>query len=111
MIELMNLNMICDFEYRIIKSDEKNMDIYVDLDYRTVDIKDDKMEFFNSRIQFPKVKAMIMRITLDSKIMTIHLLRDIDLLSAFANFEVDYSENIFKIIKKDEYVVLEKEEI
>lgn len=107
----MNLRMISDFEYRIIKEDKSNMDIYIDLDYRTLDIVDKNMVFLNSRIQFPKVKAIIIRITSINNLMTIHLLRDIDLLSAFANFEIDYSESLFKIIKKDEYVVLEKENI
>ena len=100
-----------DFECRIIKDDGKNIDMYIDLDYRSVNIVDEKMDFFNSRIQFPRVKAMIIRITSESEIATIHLLRDIDLLSAFANFEVDYSGNVFKIMKKQEYVILEKTEL
>lgn len=85
--------------------------MYIDLDYRSVNIVDEKMDFFNSRIQFPRVKAMIIRITSESEIATVHLLRDIDLLSAFANFEVDYSGNVFKIMKKQEYVILEKTEL
>ncbi|MEG0249546.1 MAG: hypothetical protein RR561_00680 [Peptostreptococcus sp.] len=111
MLELLNLKMESDFDYRIIKSDDYNMDIYIELDYRAVDIVDKNMEFCNSRIQFPRVKAMIIRITTLNNLMTIHLLRDIDLLSAFANFEVDYSGSVFKILKKDEYVILEKEKI
>ncbi len=80
----------------------------MDLDYRSVNIEDDKMSFFNSRIQFPKVKAMIIRISSESHLATIHLLRDIDLLSAFANFEINYQGSVFKIMKKCEYVVLRK---
>lgn len=100
-----------DFEHRVIKDDGKNIDIYVDLDYRSVNIVDNKMSFFNSRIQFPRVKAMIIRITSENEIATVHLLRDIDLLSAFANFEIDYKRNVFKIMKNNEYVLLEKTDL
>ena len=40
--------------------------------------------------------------------MTIHLLRDIDLFSAFANFEVDYTDSIVNIKNQNEKVILNK---
>lgn len=100
-----------DFEHRIIRDDGKNIDLYIDLDYRSVNIIDNEMSFFDSRIQFPRVKAIIIRITSENEIATVHLLRDIDFLSAFANFEVNYKGNVFKIMKNNEYVILEKSEL
>ena len=43
--------------------------------------------------------------------MTVHLMRDIDLFSAFANFEVDYTNSIFKIKNFQEKVIISKDQI
>lgn len=101
MVTIGNLNLDTDFEYRIIREDENDTDIFIDINYRNLDINCGNSDFFNSRIQFPFVRSLILRISKTTTIMTVHLMRDIDLFSAFANFEVDYSNSIINI--KNDY--------
>lgn len=108
MINIGNLTLDTDFEYRIIREDENDMDIFVDVNYRSLDIDVSESEFFSSRIQFPFVRSLILRLSKTSHVMTIHLMRDIDLFSAFANFEVDYTNSIIKIKNELEKVYMSK---
>ena len=75
----------------------KGIDLFIDINYRSLDIDTNGDSFFNSRIQFPYVRSLILRINKESNIMTVHLMRDIDLFSAFANFEVNYDNCIINI--------------
>ena len=111
MIEIGNLKLDTDFEYRIIREEEGDIDLFIDVNYRSLDIDCDGCEFFNSRIQFPFVRSLILRISKDNYLMTIHLMRDIDLLSAFANFEFDYKNHIFNIKNNQEKVLITRTSI
>ncbi|WP_243444945.1 hypothetical protein [Romboutsia maritimum] len=108
MITIGNLALDTDFEYRIIREEDNDLDIFIDLNYRSLDVCTKESEFFNSRIQFPFVRSLILRINKDKNTMTIHLMRDIDLFSAFANFEVDYKDSIFNIKNDNEKVYISK---
>lgn len=108
MITIGNLNLNTDFEYRIIREEENDLDIFIDLNYRSLDICTEESEFFNSRIQFPFVRSLILRINKKENNMTVHLMRDIDLFSAFANFEVKYNNCIFNIKNENEKVCMFK---
>ena len=108
MIEIGKLILDSDFDYRIIREENNDVDLYIDINYRCVDINTEKSQIFNSRIQFPYVRSILLRINKESCLMTVHLMRDIDLFSAFANFEVDYSNSIFRIKKFQEKVILSK---
>ncbi len=90
-----NLKLDSDFEFRVIRETEEDIDIFVDIIYRSVDIDASDSMMFSSRIQFPFVRAIILRIDKEGYDMTVHMLRDIDLLSAFANFEIDFSDKNF----------------
>ncbi|MBT2157390.1 hypothetical protein KK424_15620 [Clostridioides difficile] len=103
-----NLNLNLDFDYRIIREENDDVDIFIDINYRSLDIDTDGSNLFNSRIQFPFVRALILRLNKNNQCMTIHLLRDIDLFSAFANFEVDYTDSIINIKNQNEKVILNK---
>ncbi|WKK93416.1 hypothetical protein Q0Y04_03225 [Clostridioides difficile] len=103
-----NLNLNLDFDYRIIREENDDVDIFIDINYRSLDIDTDGSNLFNSRIQFPFVRALILRLNKNNQCMTIHLLRDIDLFSAFANFEVDYTDSIVNIKNQNEKVILNK---
>lgn len=111
MIEIGNLKLDTDFEYRIIREEEGDIDLFIDVNYRSLDIDCDRCEFFNSRIQFPFVRSLILRISKDNYLMTIHLMRDIDLFSAFANFEFDYKNYIFNIKNNQEKVLITRTSI
>lgn len=108
MIKIGNVNIDCDFEYRVIREENDEIDLYIDINYRCLDIDVGESNFFSSRIQFPFVRSILVRAnkTLDS--ITIHLMRDIDLFSAFANFEMDLSNGTLSIKNVYEKVVLSK---
>ena len=108
MIEIGNLKLDSDFDYRIIREENNDIDIYRDINYRCVDINVGESEIFNSRIQLPYVRSILLRINKEDYLMTVHLMRDIDLFSAFANFEVDFSNSIFKIKNLKEKVIVSK---
>ena len=97
MLNIGNLNLDIDFDYRIIREENNDIDLFIDVNYRSLDIDTDNNGFFNSRVQFPFVRSLILRINKESNIMTVHLMRDIDLFSAFANFEVNYDNCIINI--------------
>lgn len=108
MIKIGKINLDCDFEYRIIREENDDLDIYVDVNYRCLDIELGDNSFFNSRIQFPYVRSILLRINKNMETITIHLMRDIDLFSAFANFELDLSDHILSIKNEYEKVILSK---
>lgn len=109
MIEIGKLKLDSDFDYRVIREEDNDVDLYIDINYRCVDIQVKDSNIFNSRIQFPYVRSILLRINKEMTLMTVHLMRDIDLFSAFANFEVDLSNSIFKIKNHQEKVLISKE--
>lgn len=108
MITIGKINLDCDFEYRTIREEDDDIDIYVDVNYRCLDIELGENNFFNSRIQFPYVRSILLRINKNMETITIHLMRDIDLFSAFANFELDLSDSVLSIKNEYEKVILSK---
>ena len=63
-----------------------------------------------SRIQFPKSRAVLVRTTPYRQDITIHIMRDVDLYSSFANFELDLKRHILHIQKEESYIRLFLEE-
>ncbi len=108
MIQIGKINLDCDFEYRTIREEDDDLDIYVDVNYRCLDIDLVENNFFNSRIQFPFVRSILLRINKNMDTITVHLMRDIDLFSAFANFELDLSNHILCIKNEYEKVIMSK---
>ena len=108
MIQIGKINLDCDFECRTIREENDDLDIYVDVNYRCLDIELGDSEFFNSRIQFPYVRSILLRINTTMETITVHLMRDIDLFSAFANFELDLSKHALYIKNKYEKVIMYK---
>ena len=87
---------------------ENNLDLFIDLNYRSLDIDTNNNNLFSSRIQFPFVRSIILRLNKNDYTMTVHLMRDIDLFSAFANFEVNYKDAIIAIKNTQEKVSISK---
>lgn len=104
MLNIGNLNLDIDFDYRIIREEYNDIDLFIDINYRSLDIDTNNDGFFSSRVQFPFVRSLILRINKESYTMTVHLMRDIDLFSAFANFEVDYNNCTISIKNEFEKV-------
>lgn len=57
-----------------------------------------------SRIQFPMSRAVLIRTTPYSSKVTIHILRDVDLRSSFANFELELKEHQLILQKEEGYI-------
>ena len=104
MINIGKLSLDTDFDFRVIREEDNDIDLFIDINYRSLDIDTDNNGFFNSRVQFPFVRSLILRINKESNIMTVHLMRDIDLFSAFANFEVNYDNCVINIKNEFEKV-------
>lgn len=63
-----------------------------------------------SRMQFPLSRAVLVRTTPASRWVTIHILRDVDLFSSFANFEMNLDQKRLLIQKEDGYIIMKTEE-
>ena len=61
---------------------------------------------YMSRIQFPMPRAGLIRTTPISRWVTVHVLRDIDLFSSFANFELDLTDKKLVLKKEEGYIRL-----
>lgn len=110
MIKIGNLNLDTEFDYRIIREEDNDIDLFIDINYRSLDIDcGDSSIFFASRLQFPFARSIILRFNKLNNLMTVHLMRDIDLFSAFANFEIDYSNSIISIKNDKEKVIFTKQ--
>ncbi|MGL4911580.1 MAG: hypothetical protein ACRC3Y_04030 [Romboutsia sp.] len=108
MITIGKLNLDTDFEYRIIREEDNDLDLFIDINYRSLNIDNSGSDLFGSRIQFPFVRSIMLRINKDSHLMTVHLMRDIDLFSAFSNFEVNYENCVINIKNNLEKVSMYK---
>lgn len=60
-----------------------------------------------SRLQFPKAKAVLIRLSQDGNSVTCHILRELDLFSSFVNFEVKQVLEKITILKKENYIQLD----
>ena len=61
---------------------------------------------YMSRIQFPMPRAVLIRTTPVSRWVTVHVLRDVDLFSSFANFELDLTDKKLVLRKEEGYIRL-----
>ena len=62
-----------------------------------------------SRTQFPMSRAILVRTTPLSKWVTVHVLRDVDLFSSFANFELHLEAKKLSIQKEEGYITMQIE--
>lgn len=92
-----------NLEYRKIKKGQ-DMDYFIEsLSYPI------ELELpipYMSRIQFPKSRAVLVRTSPHQTKVTIHIMRDVDLYSSFANFEIELSGRRLKITKEDGYIAM-----
>lgn len=71
MLNIGNLNLDIDFDYRIIREEDNDIDLFIDINYRSLDIDTNNDGFFSSRVQFPFVRSLILRINKESYTMTV----------------------------------------
>ncbi|MGL4345924.1 MAG: hypothetical protein ACRCTE_12055 [Cellulosilyticaceae bacterium] len=97
----MNKYFKTNLEYREIQRDQ-DIDYFIETDSYPINMEHELP--FMSRIQFPKSRAILVRTCPDSLIVTIHIMRDIDLHSSFANFVIDLKDRELKIWKCDGFI-------
>lgn len=86
----MKANIICHgLEYRTIEK-EGDTDYFIETLSYPVNLNIDLPNI--SRIQFPKSRAILVRTSPKSDLVTIHVMRDIDLHSSFCNFEINLKD-------------------
>ncbi|MCT4617995.1 MAG: hypothetical protein N4A62_01185 [Marinisporobacter sp.] len=95
-----------DFEVRIIREEENDVDLLIPIENRTLNVYIEEGIGLHSRMQFSAVKGILFRFsTLESShICTIHLLRNIDIHSSIVNFEIDYKDHFIEV-KDQEYFI------
>lgn len=95
-----------DFEVRIIRKEENDVDLLIPIENRTLNVYIEEGIGLHSRMQFSAVKGILLRFsTLESShICTIHLLRNIDIHSSIVNFEIDYKDHCIEV-KDQEYFI------
>lgn len=90
-------NIKTNLEFREIKRGQ-DIDYFIESMSYPVIIK--LSSDLTSEIQFPKSRAVLVRTSPVTSKVTIHIMRDIDLHSSFANFEVDLKNGYLNIYKK-----------
>ncbi|HLR35609.1 MAG TPA: hypothetical protein VK071_09855 [Tissierellales bacterium] len=99
-----NLLIISDFEIRLLKEEELDIDLLIPLNFRTLNLHIEGLpKYINRRIQFPRVRNIVIRFTKikGNEFCTIHILNSIDFQSAIANFEVNYEKHCIRLEKKE----------
>ncbi|WP_432661836.1 hypothetical protein R9X47_14820 [Wukongibacter baidiensis] len=102
-----NFYLDSDFEIRIIREDENDIDLFIPIGNRTLNLHfDDTIDCLNSRMQFSIVRNLVFRLSTkpDNNTLTIHMLGSIDLHSSVVNFEIDYSDYSIDISDKEYFV-------
>ena len=102
--EKSNLVIYSDFEIRVLREENNDIDLFIPLDLRVLNLHIyDMPEYISDRLQFTQVRNIIIRFTTDNhnNYCTIHFLKDIDLQSAIINFTVNYKDHNIKIMKAD----------
>lgn len=93
-------NFESDFNVRVLREDDIDIDLIIPLDNKALDLYFDGMpNYVGKRIQCPMIKNIIIRLSKleDNSLCTIHFLRSIDLHSSVINFEIDYRHIKLKI--------------
>ncbi len=92
-----------NLEARVIDR-EGDQDFFIETDFYPLNLMLEIPAM--SRIQFPMSRAILVRTTPTSKWVTIHVLRDVDLFSSFANFELHLEGKKLSIQKEDGYIIM-----
>lgn len=102
----MNQKIKTNLTYRIIER-EGDLDYFIETLSYPIDFDLQKEQM--SRLQFPMSRAVLVRTTPKSTWVTVHILRDVDLFSSFANFELNLEGVQLHLEKKEGYIHLKVE--
>lgn len=102
-------NLQSDFELRILREDDEDIDLIIYLDDKTLNLYfDDMPDYITDRIQCSMIKNILIRLSKqkDNYLCTIHLLRNIDLHSSVLNFVFDYRNSKLRIEDSNYFATL-----
>ncbi len=105
-MEYFNIQIETNLQVREI---QRNADIDLFIQTSGVPVHLEIPDSHYSRIQFPKAKALLLRMSPTSHVITCHILRDIDLFSSFANFEVHKPLEKIVLYQQEGYIDLKFE--
>ena len=89
------LKLESDFEIRTVYEDDKDIDLFLQLNNRPINMEiKDLPSFLPDRFQINNIGNILLRLSKKetNTLTTIHFLRNIDLNSSFLNFTLDYRE-------------------
>lgn len=94
------LSVISDFEIRVLREDQDDVDLLIPINHRSLNLFFCTMpNYLNNRFQFNRIYGILIRIAkYQNNYATIHILRNIDLNSSFLNFEFSYDNHLLKLI-------------
>lgn len=92
-----------NLQYRIIPRGD-DMDYFIETSSYPVHLASELS--FLSRIQFPTSRAILVRTSPHTSMITVHILKDVDLYSSFVNFEIDLTNQSLHIIQQDHCIDL-----
>lgn len=92
----MNIYFNTDLRYRAIPRGG-DIDYFIDTQSYPIDLELDINKL--SRIQFPTARAILLRTSPITSLITIHILQDTDLYSSCANFELNLEGNKLDIFE------------
>lgn len=99
-----NLLLISDFEIRVLREENDDVDLFIPIDMRTLNLYIEGLpNYIKKRFQFSQVRSAIIRFSKKEgdEVCTIHLLNNIDLQSSIVNFEMDYSDYYIEFREKE----------
>lgn len=84
-----------DFPVRILRENDLEIDLIIDLDQRVLNLKGIESEIISERIQFSTVRHVVIRLAKnsDEKIGTFLIMRSTDLSQPLASFTLNYSKH------------------
>lgn len=97
-----NLLIESDFEIRPIRENEIDLDHFIEIDNRVLNIYLENDFYPLSKLQLTKTYAILIRQSkAGNKLASLHFLKNPDLADAYLNFDFDYNEYYLEIKNKD----------
>lgn len=99
-----NLLIISDFEIRPLREEGPDIDLFIPIDYRTLNLNmEDMPDYIYDRIQLLGIRSLLIRHSIegDNSFSTIHFLRNVDLKSAVMNFIFNCKDHFIQLIDQE----------
>lgn len=93
------LFIISDFEIRVLREDENDIDFLIPINNRPINLIFCELpDYLNNRFQLNSSYGVLIRMAkYQNNQATIHTLKNIDLNSSFLNFEISYTNHLLKL--------------